>query len=88
MCSIDDAPPKIELQFTSKDVIVETGVSYRQLVYWELKGIVEPIIVTLKSRHFKRYTQKHVDRIATVKDLIDKGWTLTAAINKTEWMKS
>jgi len=83
----DDIESTNGVTFGSKDVLAETGISLRQLYYWELKGIIDPIVVRRKSREFKRYTQEHINRLKTVKELVDQGWTLTAAIAKTAWMK-
>lgn len=68
--------------FNSKEVLKKTGISLRQLYYWELKGIVTPQTIKLGSREFKRYTTNDITKLKNVKSLIDEGYILDAAVKK------
>ncbi|MBU4312410.1 MAG: PAS domain S-box protein, partial [Candidatus Omnitrophica bacterium] len=62
--------------FTSSQVLKEVNITYRQLSYWELKGIIKPIFQRQGTRDFKRYTQKEIDVLKSVKKLLDEGYSL------------
>jgi len=64
--------------FTSAQVLKAVSITYRQLSYWELKGIVKPTYQKLGCRNFKRYTQQDIDTLKTVKRLLDQGYSLPA----------
>ena len=68
--------------YTSSDVTRQLAISLRQLYYWELKGIVKPKVVTLGAREFKRYSEQDLCRLRKIKELIDEGYTLSAAVRK------
>lgn len=68
----------LESLFTSSEVLKAVNITYRQLSYWELKGIIKPTYQKLGTRDFKRYTQQDIDTLKTVKSLLDEGYTLPA----------
>lgn len=69
--------------YTSSQVTKELAISLRQLYYWELKGIIKPKIVTVGSREFKRYSEHDVQKLRRIKQYLDEGYTLAAAVRKT-----
>ena len=68
--------------YTSSQVTRELAISLRQLYYWELKGIVKPKVVTMGAREFKRYSEQDLQRLRRIKQLLDEGYTLAAAVRK------
>lgn len=57
------------------------GVSQRQLRYWEQKGYIKPINEDSGVRHYSLAT---VYLIAFIKDQLDAGYTLDAAVKKSK----
>ncbi|WP_265668123.1 MerR family transcriptional regulator [Lactobacillus amylovorus] len=57
------------------------GVSQRQLRYWEQKGYIKPIDEKSGVRHYSLAT---VYLIAFIKDQLDAGYTLDAAVKKSK----
>ena len=57
------------------------GVSQRQLRYWEQKGYIKPIDEKSGVRHYSLAT---VYLIAFIKDQLDKGYTLDAAVKNSK----
>jgi DNA-binding transcriptional MerR regulator len=57
------------------------GVSQRQLRYWEQKGYIKPIDEKSGVRHYSLAT---VYLIAFIKDQLDAGFTLDAAVKKSK----
>ncbi len=70
----------------SSEIIRKLGISLRQLYYWELKGIVRPKHVQMGSRKFKRYSQRDFLHLKSMKEALDKGYTLEAASRRAEEM--
>ncbi len=67
--------PKERL-FISSEVLKAVNITYRQLSYWELKGIIKPTYQKLGTRDFKRYTQQDIDTLKSIKKLLDEGYSL------------
>jgi MerR family transcriptional regulator, global nitrogen regulator len=67
---------------TSSEITKRLDISVRQLYYWELKGAVQPHLVTLGSREFKRYSKEDVEVLKCVKNCLDEGYTLSKAMEK------
>lgn len=57
------------------------GVSQRQLRYWEQKGYIKPVTEKSGVRHYSLAT---VYLIAFIKDQLDAGYTLEAAVKKSK----
>lgn len=61
------------------------GVSQRQLRYWEKKGYIKPINEESGVRHYSLATvYLTVYLIAFIKDQLDAGYTLEAAVKKSK----
>ena len=69
--------------YTSSQVVRQLDISLRQLYYWELKGIVKPKVVTMGAREFKRYSEQDLNKLRKIKQYLDEGYTLAAAVRKT-----
>ena len=61
-----------------------TGATRSRLRYWETNGIVHPTLVAHASRTWRLYPAEQVDRIRTLKRLLDDGYTLRGAVNKMD----
>lgn len=59
-----------------------TGVSARQLRYWESKGIIRSIADTATSN--RRYDYPTLEKIVLLKDFLDQGYTLESAAKRLE----
>ena len=70
-------------QFRIGELATMTGVSTRQLRYWESKGIISSL-----SRDGEQdasvYNYKTYVAVATIKNFLDEGYTLKAAVKKKE----
>ena len=60
------------------------GVSHRQLYYWERIGIIKPAYEEFGSYSYRRYSQEQIDLLTKIKELLDGGYTLQAAIKKAK----
>lgn len=59
-------------------VVRESGISTRQLYYWEMIGLVRPRYETFGMRRFRRYTISDLNLVRRAKELLDEGFTLDA----------
>jgi DNA-binding transcriptional MerR regulator len=50
----------------------KVGVSIERLRYWEQIGIVSPTYTACRTRRYRRYSQRDVERAVLVKQLVDK----------------
>ena len=57
-----------------------TGVPQRQIRYWESKGIIQSIAD--EGSKNRRYQYLDIKKILLIKELLDEGYTLTAAADK------
>jgi len=60
------------------------GVSHRQLYYWERIGILKPTYEEFGIYSYRRYSQEQIDLLIKIKDLLDGGFTLQAAVKKVK----
>lgn len=59
-----------------------TGVSARQLRYWESKGIIHSLSDNEGSN--RKYDYENIEKIVLLKDFLDQGFTLEAAARRLE----
>jgi len=57
-----------------------TGIATRQIRYWEDKGII--VSLTEEEGKNRRYDYKNIKKMLLIKELIDEGYTLDAAVDK------
>jgi DNA-binding transcriptional MerR regulator len=59
-------------RFTSQDVIALTGITARQLQWWDERGIVKPA----REGHRRLYSLQHLTEVAVICELRRKGFSL------------
>jgi len=59
-------------QFSSKEVIALTGITARQLQWWDEKGVVRP----QRQAHRRVYSMQNVMEMAVISELRRKGFSL------------
>ena len=70
--------------FSIGDVADQTGITEKQLRYWELRGYIQPEKMVSGKRYIRRYSSDQIRFIKGVKELLDKGFTLQASIKFTQ----
>lgn len=58
------------------------GISKRQLDYWILIGIIEPVIEVRGAKNFKKFTEHHVKILKEIKHLSDEGFLVHRALER------
>ena len=58
-------------RFTSREVIALTGITARQLQWWDERGVVTPE----QERHRRLYTARHLSEVAVICELRRKGFS-------------
>jgi DNA-binding transcriptional MerR regulator len=58
--------------FTSQEVVVLTGITLRQLQWWDERGVVQP----MRQGHRRVYSVKNVTEVAVICELRRKGFSL------------
>jgi DNA-binding transcriptional MerR regulator len=58
--------------FTSQEVIALTGITARQLQWWDERGVVEP----RREGHRRLYSMTHLTEVAVICELRRKGFSL------------
>ncbi|MGA1986277.1 MAG: MerR family transcriptional regulator [Candidatus Sulfotelmatobacter sp.] len=59
-------------RFTSKEVIALTGITPRQLQWWDERGVVKPE----REGHRRLYSMNHLTEVAVICELRRKGFSL------------
>lgn len=80
---LPDAPLLNRLIIGIGEVSEITGVSARQLRYWESKGIIGSTKSTICCNS-RKYDYANVEKVVFLKNLLDEGYTLEAAAKKLE----
>jgi DNA-binding transcriptional MerR regulator len=65
-------PDQIKDRFTSREVIDLTGISARQLQWWDERGVVR----AERQGHRRLYSMKHLTEVAVICELRRKGFSL------------
>ncbi len=58
------------------------GISKRQLDYWVLIGIIDPVIEPRGAKNFKRFTEHHIIILKEIKRLSDEGFMVHRALDR------
>ena len=58
--------------FTSRDVVSLTGITSRQLQWWDERGVVKPE----RDGHRRLYSMNHLTEVAVICELRRKGFSL------------
>ena len=59
-------------RFTSREVVELTGITLRQLQWWDERGIVKPE----RKGHHRLYSMNHLTEVAVICELRRKGFSL------------
>jgi DNA-binding transcriptional MerR regulator len=59
-------------RFTSQEVIAMTGITPRQLQWWDERGVVRPE----REGHRRLYSMRHLSEVAVICELRRKGFSL------------
>ena len=59
-------------RFTSREVIALTGITARQLQWWDERGVVKPD----RKGHRRVYSMEHLNAVAVICELRNKGFSL------------
>lgn len=59
-----------------------TGITEKQLKYWEKKGIISSL--TYKKEDTRRYNYSNIKKVILIKELLDDGSDLNTAVEKVE----
>jgi DNA-binding transcriptional MerR regulator len=69
--------------FTSQEVVVLTGITPRQLQWWDERGVVQP----LRQGHRRVYSVKNVTEVAVICELRRKGFSLQGVRKVLRFLK-
>ena len=70
---------------SSKELMRRTGVSYRQLDYWERTGIVTPSVQAASGSGTKRgWSEGDVAYVVVIVSFLDAGLTLEKAVERAK----
>jgi DNA-binding transcriptional MerR regulator len=64
--------PSMKTQFTSREVVSLTGITPRQLQWWDERGIVVPA----RDGHRRLYSMEDLSEIAVICELRERGFSL------------
>jgi len=64
------------------DIASATGVSQRQLRYWEKKGYIQPDKGTEEHRH-RKYAYRTLIKVSMMQSYVESGYTLEMAAEKS-----
>lgn len=67
-----------------KEICGLLDLSYRQLDYWVLIGVVRPILEPHGKKIFKKFTEEDVLFLKEVKLLTDEGFPISKAAEKVK----
>ena len=73
-----------ENMVTTGQVSKLTGATRSQLRYWEIHGIVRPMLVAHSSRTWRLFHAAEVERIIGLKKMLDEGYTLQGAVRRLD----
>jgi len=82
LSTILDSPILSRLIVGIGEVSDITGVSARQLRYWEAKGLINSI--DANSNTNRKYDYSNIEKIVLIKDFLDQGFTLESAAKRLE----
>jgi DNA-binding transcriptional MerR regulator len=69
--------------FTSQEVVALTGITPRQLQWWDERGVVQP----LRQGHRRVYSVKNVTEVAVICELRRKGFSLQGVRKVLRFLK-
>lgn len=74
----------MNMSFSIGDTARMTGVSEKQLRNWEQRGYIQNIQRVISGeRGYRRYSEAQVQQIKAIKGMLDQGFTLPVAAEKS-----
>jgi DNA-binding transcriptional MerR regulator len=74
-----------KITYSIGDTANMTGVTQKQIRNWEAKGYIpQADRVVSGERAYRRFTLNQVELISSIKNYLDEGFTLSAAVKKAE----
>ena len=68
--------------YGSTETCRKIGISYRQLEYWTLIGVITPMVYHRGARAFKRFSESDLWILQQIKELTDEGFLVKRALEK------
>lgn len=65
-------------------IVRKTGISQKQLYYWEKLGIIQPRFAVFGMRSFRQYSEADVEMIFRVVKYLKEGYHLRGAAKKAK----
>ena len=72
------------MYFSTSTVVKKTGVTLRQLYYWEKSGIVQPKFEQFGLRMYRRYENNDIELISNIIRYLKEGYNLQTAAQKAK----
>jgi len=73
---------------TAPELVDDLGITYRQLDYWERQGFIRALPRTAqRSGHHREFTDTECRIARDIRDLLDAGFTLAAAVEVTRRLR-
>jgi len=69
-------------QYRPKEVCRRLSLSYRQLEYWVLIGVVSPVFEAHGKKRFQKFSDADLEFLKAVKTLTDEGYLVSRAAEK------
>ena len=73
-----------QLYLSTSDVIKKTGVTLRQLYYWEKSGLIQPRYEKFGLRMYRRYRKEDIQLIDNIIKYLKEGYNLQTAAKKAK----
>jgi DNA-binding transcriptional MerR regulator len=70
--------------YGSTETAKRSGISLRQLYYWEALGLISPSQKRYGSRRFRQYREEDLRKLSLLKEFLEMGFTLQRAIEKVK----
>lgn len=75
-------------QYPPKEVCKRLSLSYRQLEYWVLIGVVKPKLEPHGKKKYQKFSYKDLRFLKEVKTLTDEGYLVSRAAEKIRKLQS
>lgn len=64
--------------YSTCEIQRRTGITPRQLYYWESRGLLAPGYENFGKRRFRRYSERELERLLEIKAWLELGYSLEA----------
>lgn len=76
-----------EKQYPPKEVCKQLSLSYRQLEYWVLIGVVKPRLEPHGKKQYQKFSDEDLYFLKEVKALTDEGYLVSRAAEKVRKLR-